>query len=221
MFRERENDGIVKEVAQVIGRIEECIEKAWYELRNEKERAIWWDEQGLILPFYFHLRPMIDEMNKQLETIQLFVVPEYSPKASFHAKVFGEKYPLRKKDGKEFVRTKKVDLCVVAFDPSDFERKKEDSKTTYWYINHAPVVLLEFKLLNKKELLPKMKDNLKKLAEIERNYEGVKKVYFCCLTNEKLLEEECQDKLDKTKIENLRICYGTGDGKDWGNYLFD
>jgi hypothetical protein len=33
--------------------------------------------------------------------------------------------------------------------------------------------------------------------------------------------EECQDKLDKTKIENLRICYGTGDGKDWGNYLFE
>jgi hypothetical protein len=216
MLSEKAIHDMVTEVTEILDKIEECIEKVWYELKNERERTIWWDEQELILPFYFYLRPMISGLNEHLEKIQLYLVPEYAPKASSYAAVLGEKYPICRKNGKEFARTKKVDLCVIAFDSSDFERRRKDSKTTYWYIRHAPIVLFEFKLLMKKDLLPKMEIDFKKLTEIARNYEGVQRLYFCCLTDEQLLEKECRDMLDKMNIRNLRICYGTADGKNWG-----
>ena len=149
MVPEKEISEVIIEATKALGKIENCIEKTWDETKKEGNYAWWWDEEELILPFYFHLRPKIEELNNNLKKICLYIIPEYALKASSYAGGFGEKYPVLKRGRKEYRRTKKVDLSIVAFDRDDFERKKTDSRMTYWYVRHAPVVLMEFKLLSK------------------------------------------------------------------------
>lgn len=211
MVSKKEVDGAVNEAIK-------CIEKAWYEVKKDVGERIWWDEKELIMSFYFYLRPMIDELNKKLEKIKLRIIPEYAPKAPSRPKKFGEKYPLRRRGEKELERTKKVDLCIVAFDSDDFEGKKKNPRMTYWFIRHAPVILLEFKLLAKEYLLEEkaMKRDLAKCVEIKRRYRGVERTYFCYLADKKLERDEYQGMVEETKIDNLRICYGTWNGRDWG-----
>jgi len=219
MILEGEIGELIDKAAMAVERMDRCVEEAWLRVGQESDRAIWWDEEELILPFYFHLRPKIEEMNENLEGVRLCIIPEYAPKASSYASDFSgryRKYPLLSEGKREYVRTKKVDLCIVAFDRDDLETKARDSGMTYWYVRHAPVVLLEFKLLSKKWLLPKMGDDLKKLREIEQKYVGVRRVYFCYLSDEKVSDEECRDSTEKAKIGSLRICYGTADGLNWG-----
>lgn len=119
---------------------------------------------------------------------------EYAAKASSYADRFGTKYPILKKGSAEPSRSKKADLAIIGFNKEDFETKSRNSKMTYWYIKHKPFALLEFKLNNKEAVLKEMKKDLKKLAEWQKTYENIGKVYFCFLTNEMPSDEELNNR---------------------------
>jgi len=122
------------EIKKIIGKIERCIEDAWLELKKEQWHLLWWHEDELIMPFYFHVRPCIDKLNEDLERIQLYIIPQYAPKASSYARKLSEKFPLLLEGEKEFDRTKHVDLGIVAFDLHDFRSRCGKSETTIWHI---------------------------------------------------------------------------------------
>lgn len=124
------------------------------------------------------------------------------------------------KGEKEFPRTKHVDLSVVALTLHDFESKKGKSETTIWHVKHIPLMLLEFKSGDDKSIIKGIKNDLEKCASIKRRYFGVHRVYFCCLSDEKLTSKNYKDlhvlMMEKTGIDNLTICYGTWHEGDWG-----
>jgi hypothetical protein len=211
-----EIDELLQEAANFIGQIDECIKKAWHEVKIEPMRVLLWDERELIMPFYFHLRPMIEDLNENLKDIQFYIIPEYAPKASSYAKKYDEgKYPPLLEDETERSRTRKVDLCIAAFDSYDLENKKKDTKRTYWFIKHLPIALLEFKIEGAERLYEKMKNDLEKCREIKQKYLGVNKIYLCCLTNKGLSKKRCQKIMNEAKVENFTVCYGTWDGNNW------
>jgi len=219
----REINKIVDDSLKNIGKIERCIEDAWLELKKEKWHLLWWHENELIVPFYFHVRPMIDKLNEDLERIQLHVIPEYAPKPSSYAKKLkmSERFPLPLGE-RESPRTKHVDLGIVALDLHDFESRFGKSETTIWHIMHIPLVLLEFKSNDYKAIVEGMRNDLQKCAEIQRSYFGVKRIYFCCLADsrhkptKKNYENLRVLMMKEIGIDNLKICYGTWHEGDWG-----
>lgn len=207
---------LLQEATKLIGQIDECIKKAWHEVKNEPMRILLWDERELTMPFYFHLRPMIEDLNETLKDIQFCIIPEYAPKASSYAKKYDEgKYPPLLEGETEFSRTRKVDLCIVAFDGCDLESKKKDKKRTYWFIKHLPTAMLEFKIEEIERLYEKMKNDLEKCREIKQKYLGVNKIYLCCLTDKDLSKKRLQEIMSEAKVGNFTVCYGTWDGKNW------
>lgn len=159
-------------------------------------------------------------MNENLGNIQLRIIPEYSPKASSHAEKLSEKFPLLLKGEKEFPQTTHVDLGIVAIDLHDFQSKSGKSETTIWHVKHIPLMLLEFKSGDSESIKKGIKNDLRKCAAIKRSYFGVHKVYFCCLSDEKLGTKNYKDlqvqMMEETGINNLTICYGTWHLGDWG-----
>jgi len=214
---------IFADALKKIGEIERCIEDAWLELKKEKWRLLWWHEDELIMPFYFHVRPCIDKLNEDLGRIQLHIIPQYAPKASSYARKLklSNKFP-RHLGEKEFPRTKHVDLGIVAFDLHDFKSRFGKSETTIWHIKHIPLVLLEFKSNDYNTIVKGMKNDLKKCATIQRMYSGVQRIYFCCLADSrhKPTKENYENlrvhMMKEIGIDNLKICYGTWHEGDWG-----
>jgi len=136
---------------------------------------------------------MVEDLKANLEDIQFHIIPEYAPKESSYAKEYDVKYPPLIEDKTEYSRTRKVDLCIAAFDSYDIEEKKKDTKMTYWFIRHLPIALLEFKIDTMREsLYEKMKNDLGKCGEIKQRYRGVNKIYLCCLANKPPSTEKCR-----------------------------
>ena len=109
---------------------------------------------------------------------------------------------------------------MVALDLHDFESRSGKSETTIWHVKHIPFILLEFKSGDEKSIAKGIKNDLEKCASIKRRYFGVQKVYFCCLSDEKLTSKDYKDlhvrMIEETGIDDLSICYGTWHGGDWG-----
>lgn len=195
--------------------LEQYIQTAWSQIREDLCEWIWWKEIEMISSFYFRLRPLLENLNKDLNEIKLRIIPEYATKATSYAKEYDNKYPVVKKGQTEYKRAKEVDLCIAAFDSNDLNAKKDDSSITYWYVRHDPLMLMEFKFLVKKSLMEDMKKDLMKLSEIQKKYEGVKRVYFCYLTDYDLSESEKIQMVKKTGVQNLRLCCGTWESDEW------
>jgi len=126
-------DSVISEAKLYIDRIDGYVERVWSDLRSEPMQVFWWDERELVMAFYFHLRPLIEELNKGLDKTRFSIIPEYAPKASSYAKKYKEtKYPLLQEGEDELQRSKKVDLCIVAC------ARNEKMSTIYYSLINPP-----------------------------------------------------------------------------------
>jgi hypothetical protein len=192
-------------------RLDEVIENAWNEVKKHRSDDVFWDETELVLPFYYYLRPRISRLSEDFESrnICLRIIPEYSPHIP-KDRPDEDRYPLR--NGTEDFRDK-VDIAIVAFESHSFYSKKDPDRRTYWRIMHEPVVLLEFKVLIKKSLLKKgnMGADIEKMRKIEQTYRGVRRTYFCYLSDERVQLSD----MEKIPLpSSLSVCHGTWK-RDW------
>ncbi len=200
----------------IVAILDRSVENAWLSLEKESFRAIWWDEQEAIFPFYAHLENKVAEINKNLQKTMLYVVPQYAEKASGCVGKVGKCEPMypKAKKKKPVGKSQKIDLAIVELNRDDLLLKQRHPSATYWHIGHKPLVLLKFKSLTGGELLGAMETDLQKMGRFCKRYESIKRVYSCLFTGTPPTEKEIRTRVKKSGLTGLaRVCIGSPSGK--------
>lgn len=200
-----------------VDEVGKLIEKTWFKLRDDPTFFLWRYEIDLVSSFYYYLRLEIEKLNYELlkinKKIQFIIAFEYNPEPSTNNIRCEKTYPLStKKSSKRF----KCDLAIIAYDDSDYREKIKQEMASYWCTKHVPLILLEFKFLDKKDIIRNndgLKSILEKYIEIKTTYKGVERLYICILTDKEITRNEVEQvvkKIDEQKpLGEFFICYVT------------
>lgn len=93
-----------KDADRVLSKIEQQLKSAWRAMKDDYQ-YIWWQEEELVTLFYYRLWPEIRNFSKNLESLQLHLVPQYStrpPKSENICETYGRKYPTLRQGSEEW-----------------------------------------------------------------------------------------------------------------------